>query len=71
MSSIYGTMCIISGTMSNGHEVGEPYKEPSTKFMGNEHFTGGTTMNVYGSMDNFDVITNNASGTMYIAYTTT
>ena len=57
-SIVGGTMSIIGGTMSNGHEVVEPYKEPWTKFMENDHFGGGTMMNVYGTMDNFDGIVN-------------
>ena len=61
MICIYGAMRIIGGTMINGHEVVEPYKQPWTKFMENEHCMGGT-------MDNFDGFMKNEGGTMYNAY---
>ena len=68
--SVDETMSIIGGTMSNGREVVEPYKEPWIKFMENEHFRSGTMKNVYGTMDNFDGSVNNAGGTLYNAYKT-
>ena len=48
----------------------ELYKEPWKKFMEDKHFRGGTIMNIYGTMVNFDRIVNNASRTMYNAYET-
>ena len=69
-TSIYGTMSISGGTMSNDHKVVEPCKEPWTKFMINEHFWGGTMNCVYGTMDNFYGTMNSAGGTIYNAYKT-